>query len=76
MVSGIQIIEGATILHLADDARRQTLTLSAGMMAIVPENTWHQFDAPDGVCLMTATPQPSDHLRVETDDPVAVSRPS
>jgi mannose-6-phosphate isomerase-like protein (cupin superfamily) len=72
----VQIIEGATILHLADDAGRQTLTLSAGMMAIVPENTWHQFDAPDGVCLMTATPQPSDHLRVETDDPVAVSRPS
>jgi hypothetical protein len=37
------------------------LSLSSGMMAIVPQNTWHQFDAPDGVSVMTATPQP-EHL--------------
>jgi mannose-6-phosphate isomerase-like protein (cupin superfamily) len=69
----VQIIEGTAILHLADAAGRQTLSLSAGMMAIVPENTWHQFESWDGVCLMTATPQPSDHLRGDTDDPVAAS---
>jgi quercetin dioxygenase-like cupin family protein len=42
----VQIIEGTTILHLADAAGRQTLSLSAlsaGMMAIVPENTWHSL---------------------------------
>src|SRR5258706_5350733 len=43
----VQIVEGATTLHLLTDAGRQSLTLSAGMMAIVPQNTWHQFEAPD-----------------------------
>ncbi len=33
------------------------------MMVVVPKNTWHQFEAPDGVCVMTATPQPTEHLR-------------
>lgn len=67
----VQIIDGTTTLRLVNDAERQTVVLSAGMTAIVPENTWHQFDSPDGVCLMTVTPQPSDHLRVDTDDPRA-----
>jgi hypothetical protein len=39
------------------------------MMAVVPQNTWHQFEAPDGVCVMTATPQPTEHVRVDVDDP-------
>jgi hypothetical protein len=39
------------------------------MMAIVPQNTWHQFEAPDGVCVMTATPQPTEHVRLDVEDP-------
>jgi hypothetical protein len=35
------------------------------MIAIVPTNTWHQFES-DGVILITATPQPTEHLRFET----------
>jgi hypothetical protein len=35
----------------------------------VPQNTWHRFEAPDGVSLMTATPQPTEHLAVTVDDP-------
>jgi mannose-6-phosphate isomerase-like protein (cupin superfamily) len=45
------------------------VALSAGMMAVVPQNTWHQFEAPNGVCVMTATPQPTEHLRVDVEDP-------
>jgi hypothetical protein len=41
------------------------------MMAIVPRNAWHQFDAPDGVCVMTATPQPTEHVREDVADPTA-----
>ena len=48
---------------------RQSLALGAGMMAVVPRDTWHQFEAPDGVCVMTATPQPTEHLRVDIADP-------
>ena len=65
----VQIVEGATTLHLMTADGRQSLALRAGMMAVVPQNMWHQFEAPDGVCVMTATPQPTEHLRVDVEDP-------
>ena len=65
----VQIVDGATTLHIMTDAGPQSLSLKAGMMAIVPQNTWHRFEAPDGVSLMTATPQPTEHLTVSVDDP-------
>ena len=68
----VQIVDGATTLHLMTDEGKQSLALSAGMMAIVPQNTWHQFEAPDGVCVMTATPQPTEHLRIDVEDPRTV----
>jgi mannose-6-phosphate isomerase-like protein (cupin superfamily) len=45
------------------------LTLGPGMIAVVPQGIWHRFDSPDGVTLMTATPQPTDHPAVHVDDP-------
>ena len=68
----VQIIEGATRLNLITEEGRQTLSLSAGMMAIVPRNAWHQFVAPDGVCVLTATPQPTEHVRLDVEDPRTV----
>jgi quercetin dioxygenase-like cupin family protein len=68
----VQIVEGATTLHLMTDQGRQSMSLGAGMIAVVPRNTWHQFEAPDGVCVMTATPQPTEHLRVDVEDPRTV----
>lgn len=65
----VQIVEGATILHLMTAEGPQKLELKAGMVAIVPQGTWHRFEAPDGVGLMTATPQPTQHLSVAVDDP-------
>ena len=65
----VQVIDGATTLHLITPEGRQSLTLSAGMMVVVPQNAWHQFESPGGVCVMTATPQPSEHIRVDVDDP-------
>jgi quercetin dioxygenase-like cupin family protein len=65
----VQIVDGATTLHLMTADGKQSLALSAGMMVIVPQNTWHQFEAPDGVCVMTTTPQPTEHLTVDVEDP-------
>ena len=65
----VQIVDGATTLHLMTAEGRQSVSLNGGMVAIVPRNTWHQFEAPDGVCVMTATPQPTEHLRVDVEDP-------
>jgi quercetin dioxygenase-like cupin family protein len=69
----VQIVDGATTLHLITPEGRQSLTLGAGMVAIVPQNTWHQFEAPEGVSVMTATPQPTEHLRVDIEDPRTVA---
>jgi quercetin dioxygenase-like cupin family protein len=68
----VQIFDGATTLHLMTDKGKQSLELSAGMTAVVPENIWHQFEAPDGVCVITATPQPTEHLRIDVEDPRTV----
>ena len=68
----VQIIDGATTLHLITEEGRQSVTLEAGMMVVVPQNTWHQFEAPDGVCVLTATPQPTEHLRFDVEDPRTV----
>jgi mannose-6-phosphate isomerase-like protein (cupin superfamily) len=68
----VQIVDGATTLHLLTAEGKQSLTLGAGMIAVVPQNTWHQFEAPDGVCVMTATPQPTEHLRIDVEDPRTV----
>ena len=68
----VQIIDGATTLHLMTAEGRRSLALRAGMMAVVPQNMWHQFEAPEGVCVMTATPQPTEHLRIDVEDPRTV----
>ena len=60
----VQIVDGATTLHLMTGEGKQSLALSARMMAIVPQDTWRQFEAPDGVCVMTATSQPTEYLRI------------
>jgi hypothetical protein len=59
----VYVFEGATTLHLMTDQGKQSMT------SIVPKGVWHQFEAPDGVCVMTATPQPTEHLRVDVEDP-------
>jgi mannose-6-phosphate isomerase-like protein (cupin superfamily) len=70
----VQIVDGATTLHFIAEDRLQSLHLKAGMVAIVPQNTWHRFESPDGVSLMTATPQPTEHLTVAVDDPRTVEK--
>jgi mannose-6-phosphate isomerase-like protein (cupin superfamily) len=65
----VHILDGEATLHLLTDADSETLELGAGMMAIVPQAAWHRFSAPNGVTLMTVTPQPTDHPEFHVDDP-------
>src|SRR5207249_7613670 len=53
----VQVVEGTTMLHIMTDEGPQTHALKAGMLVIVPQGMWHRFEAPDGVCLVTATPK-------------------
>src|SRR5258707_4195568 len=65
----VQIVDGATTLHLMTDDGLQSHALKAAMVAVVPQNTWHRFEAPDGVSIVTATPRPTEHLTVDVEDP-------
>ena len=69
----VQIVDGSTTLHLMTDDGPRSVALSAGMMAIVPQGMWHRFQSPDGVTLMTATPQPTEHLTVDVEDPRTIA---
>ena len=66
----VQILDGATDLTIMTEAGPEVVHLTGGMLAVVPQGCWHRFDAPDGVTLMTVTPQPTDHSTAE--DPRAV----
>src|SRR5258708_12569972 len=68
----VQIVEGATTMHLITADGPQSLELSAGMVVIVPQGVWHHFDAPAGVTLLTAPPQPTAHLALPIADPRSV----
>ena len=63
----VQILAGATTLTILTDAGREILDLAAGMLVVVPQDHWHRFNAPDGVTVMTVTPQPTEHTFA--DDP-------
>jgi mannose-6-phosphate isomerase-like protein (cupin superfamily) len=65
----VQIVDGAVTFHIMTDDGPQSHALKAGMVVIVPQGAWHRFEAPHGVSLMTATPQPTQHLTFAIDDP-------
>ena len=69
----VQVLEGSTRFHIISEAGPETYELTAGALVIVPQGAWHRFEAPDGVCLMTATPKPTEHLTVDVADPRTLS---
>ncbi|MDX1512288.1 MAG: cupin domain-containing protein [Gammaproteobacteria bacterium] len=57
----VMVVEGQTTLFLIVDGAEVSHTLAAGEFIVVPERTWHRFETPEGVKIMTITPQPTDH---------------
>ena len=61
----VHVLAGETTLTVLTDEGPQVLEMTAGTLAVVPQNCWHRFHAPEGVTLLTATPQPTDHSTAE-----------
>lgn len=57
----VHIVDGETELTVMTDDGPETMTMTKGQLLVVPPGVWHRFTAPDGVTLMAATPQPTDH---------------
>ena len=51
----------------------ETFELTAGMMIIVPQGSWHRFESKTGVQLMTVTPQPTDHTGADNPTETALN---
>ena len=69
----VQIVDGSCTVHLMTENGLESHKVSAGTTIVVPQNTWHRFQAPDGVSLVTATPRPTEHLIVDVEDPRTLS---
>jgi mannose-6-phosphate isomerase-like protein (cupin superfamily) len=65
----VQILKGAVTLKLRTASGEETHELKAGMLVVIPQNTWHQFHSAQVVTLMTTTPQPTEHISDETPPP-------
>ncbi len=57
----VYVLEGETTIILLTESREHKSVLHAGELLIVPQNTWHRFQTPNAVKIMTVTPQPTDH---------------
>jgi mannose-6-phosphate isomerase-like protein (cupin superfamily) len=71
----VQIVDGSAVLHLVTEEGPQSVPLAAGVLAIVPQGAWHRVECPDGVTLLTVTPQPSEHVREDVADPRVIAAP-
>ena len=57
----VMVIDGATTIYFLTGQDEEGAALAAGDLVVVPRNTWHRFETPDSVKLMSITPQPTDH---------------
>ncbi|MGH9134441.1 MAG: cupin domain-containing protein [Ilumatobacteraceae bacterium] len=57
----VMVVEGETTIYFLTTHDEPSATLRAGEFVIVPEGTWHRFETPDEVKLLSVTPQPTDH---------------
>ncbi len=57
----VMVVDGEATLFLLLEGEEVPHVLGAGQLIVVPQNTWHRFESPQGVKVMTVTPQPTDH---------------
>jgi mannose-6-phosphate isomerase-like protein (cupin superfamily) len=57
----VHVLDGGATLTIMTGEGPQSFELHAGMLIVVPQGHWHRFEAPDGVTVLSATPQPTDH---------------
>ena len=62
----VMVVDGATTIFFLDGETEHPATLRAGEMVVVPQGTWHRFETPETVKVLSVTPQPTDH---RTDRP-------
>ena len=64
----VMVLDGSTTIFFLDDdddgdgdGGERAATLGARQVVVVPRGTWHRFETPDRVTVLSVTPQPTDH---------------
>ncbi len=70
----IHVLDGTGTLEIVGEDGSQFFALRAGMIAVNPQGAWHRFHSSEGVTVMFATPNPSEHIELDVDDPRTVER--
>ena len=61
----VHVLDGATTLTIIIDDEPRAFEMKGGMLVVVPRGCWHRFEAPEGVTVLTMTPQPTEHTTDE-----------
>jgi mannose-6-phosphate isomerase-like protein (cupin superfamily) len=56
---------GGTLLVIEDGGVTRPQSLHPSLVVVVPKGSWHAIEAPGSISLLTVTPQPTHHLRVD-----------
>ena len=59
----VQVLKGSARLVLRTEQGDELEELRAGSVIVVPRGMWHHFESPEGVTVLTITPQPTEHRR-------------
>jgi mannose-6-phosphate isomerase-like protein (cupin superfamily) len=71
----VHILDGSATLEIVcDDGPPKSFTLSAGMVAVIPQGAWHRLLSSKGATQMAVTPFPGETLEVDVDDPRMVEQ--
>jgi len=57
----VMVLDGRTTIFFMTDEGELAASLGANELVIVPQATWHRFETPDSVTVLSVTPQPTDH---------------
>jgi mannose-6-phosphate isomerase-like protein (cupin superfamily) len=71
----VHILDGTAILEIVcDDGPPKSVELRAGMVAVIPQGTWHRLLSPEGATQMAVTPFPGETIELDVDDPREAGR--
>lgn len=57
----VMVLDGETTISFLTDGDEAAAPLRSGELVVVPQGTWHRFETPTGVKLLSVTPQPTEH---------------
>lgn len=57
----VMVLDGETTIYFLTDDGESGATLRTGELVMVPRGTWHRFETPEAVKILSVTPQPTDH---------------